>query len=401
MPRVLIILNRLIVGGISTNAIYLTKYLQPDFETLLVTGEQEEHEQGAEILAASHGIVPYCIPEMKRNITAYGDWKAYSKLKKLIREFKPDIVHTHAAKSGALGRLAAKHCGVPVILHTFHGHIFHSYFNSFKSDLFVRTERWLAGFSDAIIAISETQKKELQKDFKIAPAEKFRVIPLGLELDCFISDQEIKRKSFRTEYGLDDGMIAIGIIGRLAPVKNHFLFLKGIKHVLETSEKKIKAFIVGDGESRQAIEQAANSMGLEFSRHTDAEHPFPLIFTSWRTDVDIIYAGLDIVTLTSLNEGTPVSLIEAQAAGKPIVSTRVGGITDVVIENKTALLSDSNNESVFAGNLMKMVSDPLLRNSFAQAGPMNILSKYGHKRLIEDMSKLYFELLEKKSVFRK
>ena len=401
MPRVLIILNRLIVGGISTNAIYLTKYLQPDFETLLVSGEHEMHEQGANFLAASHGISPFIIPEMKRSISVTSDWMAYRKLKKLIREFKPDIVHTHAAKSGALGRLAAKNCNVPVIIHTFHGHVFHSYFNSLKSNLFVRTERWLAGFSDAIIAISDTQRKELQEDFKIATAEKFRVIPLGLELDCFITDQESKRKKFRNEFGLDDETIAIGIIGRLAPVKNHMLFLKGIKEVLEKSGRKIKAFIIGDGESRQLIEQNAGSLGIDFSRHTDADHPHPLIFTSWRTDVDFIYAGLDIVALTSLNEGTPVSLIEAQAAGKPIVSTRVGGITDVVSENKTALLSDINNETEFAENLFQMVSDPVLRDSFSKAGANNILTKYGYKRLIEDMGKLYFELLEKKSVPRK
>jgi glycosyltransferase involved in cell wall biosynthesis len=181
------------------------------------------------------------------------------------------------------------------------------------------------------------------------------------------------------------------------PVKNHTLFLNGIKKLLETNTREIKAFIIGDGESRKSIEQMATSLGIKFSRHTDTVHPHPLIFTSWRTDADVVFAGLDIVALTSLNEGTPVSLIEAQAAGKPIVSTRVGGITDVVLENKTALLSDINDETGFAENLIKLVSDKELRNSFREAGKNHVLVKYGYKRLVEDMRKLYVELLEKKS----
>ncbi|HET9746533.1 MAG TPA: glycosyltransferase, partial [Chitinophagaceae bacterium] len=252
MPRVLRILNRLIIGGPSKNAVYLSRYMQPDFETLLVTGGKEDHEQDADFLASANNIEPRCIAEMKRPISPRQDWMAYNKLKQLIREFKPDIVHTHAAKSGALGRLAAKHAGVPVIVHTFHGHIFHSYFNSLKTNFFIRTERYLAGFSDAIVAISEVQKKELSGDFKIAAPDKFRVIPLGLDLDHFTVDQEIKRIKFRSEFGLDDDTVAIGIIGRLVPVKNHSLFLKGLKYVLNNTSFKVKAFIIGDGESRGA-----------------------------------------------------------------------------------------------------------------------------------------------------
>src|SRR6476659_5987624 len=167
MPRILRILNRLIIGGPSKNAVYLSRYMQPDFDTLLVIGGKEDHEQDADFLATANNIDPTCIPEMKRSISLYNDWAAYNKLKKLIKEFKPDIVHTHAAKSGALGRLAAKHSNVPVIVHTFHGHIFHSYFNSVKTNFFIRTERMLSKRTDIIIAISEQQKLELAHEFKI------------------------------------------------------------------------------------------------------------------------------------------------------------------------------------------------------------------------------------------
>jgi len=371
--------------------------MQPDFETLLVIGGKEDHEQDADFLATANNIEPRCIPEMKRPISPRDDWAAYNKLKKLIKEYKPDIVHTHAAKSGALGRLAAKHANVPVIVHTFHGHVFHSYFNSLKTNFFIRTERYLAGFSDAIVAISEVQKKELSGDFKIASPDKFRVIPLGLDLDNFTIDQEIKRHKFRTEFGLDEDTVAIGIIGRLVPIKNHSLFLRGLKHVLNNTSVKVKAFIVGDGESRAAIEQLANELDIKFSKHTDAEHLHPLILTSWRTDIDTICAGVDIIALTSLNEGTPVSLIEAQAAGKPIVSTRVGGIADVVMENKTALLSDITDEKAFSNNLLQLVNDTSLRNKFSNAGRDYVISHFSYHRLVKDMGSLYQDLLEKKN----
>jgi glycosyltransferase involved in cell wall biosynthesis len=396
MPKVLRILNRLIIGGPSKNAVYLSRYMKPEFDTMLVIGGKEDHEQDAEFLATANHIEPVCIPEMKRPVSFKEDWKAYQKLKTVIKEFKPDIVHTHAAKSGALGRLAAKHCGVPVIVHTFHGHVFHSYFNSLKTNFFIRTERYLAGFSDAIVAISDVQKKELTADFRIAVPEKFTVIPLGLDLDHFVSDQESKRRKFRNEFGLDDETIAIGIVGRLVPVKNHSLFIRGLKNVLDRSSVKVKAFIIGDGESRTAIEQLASSLNIKYTNHTDAKHDQSLIFTSWRTDVDTICAGLDIVALTSLNEGTPVSLIEAQAAGKPIVSTRVGGIADVVLENETALLSEINDETGFAENLLRLVNDPSLREKLSKAGRDHVLHKFSYHRLVSDMSDLYNSLLSKK-----
>ena len=396
MPRVLRILNRLIIGGPSKNAVYLSRYMQPDFETLLVIGGKEDHEQDADFLATANNIEPRCIPEMKRPISPHQDWLAYNKLKKLIKEYKPDIVHTHAAKSGALGRLAAKHANVPVIVHTFHGHVFHSYFNSLKTNFFIRTERYLAGFSDAIVAISDVQKKELSGDFRIASPDKFRVIPLGLDLDSFTIDQERKRNQFRSEFGLDDETVAIGIIGRLVPVKNHSLFLKGLKYVLNNTSVKVRAFIIGDGESRKGIEQMANNLEIKFSKHTDAKHFYPLVLTSWRTDVDAICAGLDIIALTSLNEGTPVSLIEAQAAGKPIVSTRVGGIADVVMENQTALLSEITDEEAFSKNLLQLVNDEALRQKFSNAGRDYVLGRFSYHRLVKDMGGLYHNILDRK-----
>ena len=284
---------------------------------------------------------------MKRVLTS---WQKTSV--KIIKDFKPDVVHTHAAKPGILGRLAAAECGVPAIVHTYHGHVFHSYFNSVKTAFFINAERYVARKTDAIIAISKQQKKELTKDFKIAPEEKFRVIQLGLDLDKFQTNTEEKRQKFRTEFSIADDEIAIGIIGRLVPIKNHHLFLKAIKHVLDHTSKKIKAFIIGDGETRSDLENMARSVSIPFSTEKDNSHPHPLVFTSWRSDVDVINAGLDIICLTSFNEGTPVSLIEAQAANKSIVSTKVGGISDIVLEGQTALLADVTDTETFCTHVL-------------------------------------------------
>ncbi|MES2882031.1 MAG: glycosyltransferase [Bacteroidota bacterium] len=396
MPRVLRILNRLAVGGPVLNATYLTKYLAPQFESLLVVGEKESHEKSAQYLADDLGIECKTIAGMGRSVNPSSDFFAYQKLKQLIKTFKPDIVHTHAAKPGALGRLAASAAGVPVILHTFHGHVFHSYFNSVKSKVFINAEKFLARKSDAIIAISNQQKKELVYDFKIAPEEKFRVVPLGFDLDRFQTNQEEKRKKFRAEFNVADDEIAIGIIGRLVPVKNHYLFLKAIKYVLDNSAKKVKAFIIGDGETRQDLENVANEVGIAFSHQNSAAHNHPLVFTSWRSDVDVINAGLDIVCLTSFNEGTPVSLIEAQASNKPIVSTRVGGIADIVVEGETALLANLQDGEGFSNNLLHMVNDDVLRNRLGNNSRQHVMERFSYQRLVTDMSGLYYELLEKK-----
>ena len=397
MPRVLRILNRLAVGGPVLNATYLTRYMAPEFETLLVVGEKEDHEKSAEYLTQQLGIQYVTIPGMGRSINPASDYLAYRRLKSLIKSFKPDVVHTHAAKPGALGRLAASSAGVPVIIHTFHGHVFHSYFNSAKTKFIISTERYLGRRSDAIIAISEQQRKELVEDFRIAPAEKFRVVPLGFDLDRFQFGQEEKRARFRKEFGLGENEIAIGIIGRLVPVKNHYLFLKAINHVLKNSDKKIKAFIIGDGETRADLENMARETGMAFTTELSAEHPYPLVFTSWRSDVDVINAGLDIVCLTSFNEGTPVSLIEAQAANKPLVSTRVGGIADIVVEGESALLSGVQDMEGFSKNLLQLVEDDELRRRMGNSSHRHIMERYSYQRLVSDMTSLYYELLEKKS----
>ena len=392
MPKVLRIINRLNLGGPAYNAAYLSKYLEPEFETLLVSGMKDESEESSEFIATDLDLHPVYVPEMYRELHPFRDYKSYNKLRKIIEEFKPDIVHTHAAKAGAIGRLAALHSGVPIIIHTFHGHIFHSYFNTAKTRLFLEIERYLAKRTTKIIALSEIQLLELSETYKIAPVSKFEVIPLGFDLQKFQENQSAKRKQFRNYYNIDDDEIAIGIIGRLVPIKNHTLFLNALKIVSERTQKKIRAFIIGDGEERFRIEQTATQLGLKFNNQNLQEKNM-LTFTSWIKHIDISNAGLDIIALTSNNEGTPVSLIEAQASGKPIVTVNVGGIENIVIKNDTALLSDSGDTEAFAANLLKVIENDDLRQRLSGKGQKFVNSRFGCKRLCEDMATLYRTLL--------
>ncbi|HEU4576271.1 MAG TPA: glycosyltransferase [Chitinophagaceae bacterium] len=393
MPRVLRILNRLTIGGPLLNAAYLTKYLAPEFETMLLVGDREQHETDAAFVTDGLGIRPVYVPEMGRSIDPRRDYLAYKKVQAIIRSFQPDIVHTHAAKPGAVGRMAARACKVPVVVHTYHGHVFHSYFNKAKTRFILSAERYLGRLSDAIIAISEAQRQELAVDFRIAPEAKFHVVPLGLDLDKFQHGQTEKRRQFRQEFGVGDDTVVVSIIGRLVPVKNHGLFLAGLRQVLAGSKRHVKAFIIGDGETRSQLEAQASALGIAFSTQQDSAHGHPLVFTSWRSDVDRIMAGSDIIALTSLNEGTPVSLIEAQAANRPVVSTRVGGIADIVAEGHTGLLSDVQDVQGFAANLLALVENEALRQRLGNNGAAHVMQRFSYQRLVRDMSALYQQLL--------
>lgn len=397
MPRVLRIINRLNLGGPTYNAAYLSKYLPPEFETLLVSGMKDGTEESSEFIVKDLDLHPVYIPDMYRELHPFRDYRSYYKLRKLIEEFKPDIVHTHAAKAGAVGRLAASHSGVKVIIHTFHGHVFHSYFNPVKTRMFLEIERYLAKKTTKIITLSEIQREELTGIYKVAPAEKFQIIPLGFDLEKFWDKQEEKRKKFRQQYNLDDDEIAIGIVGRLVPVKNHALFLRALKIVADKTNRRIRAFIIGDGEERAKIEQLATELNLEFNKG-DKSRKSILTFTSWIKEIDISNAGMDIIALTSNNEGTPVSLIEAQASGKPVVSTNVGGIENIVINGQTGLLSPVGDEKTFADNLFRLVEGDNLRAKMSGLGRAFVEKQFSFRRLCLDMSTLYHSLLEEQGI---
>lgn len=389
MKKILRIINRFNLGGPTYNAAYLTKYLETDYETLLIGGQHDESEKSSMHILDNLGLKPIIIPEMQRSLNPYKDQIAYKKIQNIIKEFNPDIVHTHAAKAGALGRRAAYKMGVKQIYHTFHGHVFHSYFGSFKTRIFKEIEKNLAKKSTKIIAISEIQKSELSKIHKICPEKKIEVIPLGFDLERFNTDKDSKRKEFRKKWNLKENEIAIGIIGRLVPIKNHTFFIDAIQEVIKYSKVPIRAFIVGDGEEKQNIINYIKNKKLDFSLDYS---PATFHLTSWIKEIDKVNSGMDIICLTSLNEGTPVSLIEAQASGKPIVSTKTGGIENMVLENKTALLSEKNDLDNFSKNLLSLVNDSNKRKLFSKFG-LEKSKDFHYHQLVNNIKNLYEKIL--------
>lgn len=393
MPKVLRIINRFNLGGPTFNAVHLTKHLPSEFETLLIGGDIEPGEDSSGFIADELGVNPMILPELQRELSLRADRRAYKRIMQIIKEFKPDIVHTHASKAGAVGRLAAYEMKVPIIVHTFHGHVFHSYFGPLKTKFYKEVERYLAKRSSAIIAISPIQKVELVEQHKIVAQDKVHVIQLGFDLDRFNENKAEKRKQFRAEFGLSDDHIAIGIIGRLAPVKNHSLFLE-MCAMVKQQQPNARFFIVGDGEELVAIQKKADSLGLKVS-YKQPDAYADVIVTSWRRDTDVIYAGLDIVALTSLNEGTPVTLIEAQAAGVPIVTTDVGGVRDVVSAETAIVVASGDAEALALGVLKLSVSEDI-RLEMSKKGWSRVCTHFHYRRLVKDMASLYEQLLGEK-----
>jgi glycosyltransferase involved in cell wall biosynthesis len=391
--KVLRIINRFNLGGITYNVAYLTKYLSSDYETMLIGGKEEEGEESSLHITDNLGLKPILIEELQRSIGFKSDYAAYKRIKQIIREYKPDIVHTHASKAGAVGRLAAIHCKVPVIVHTFHGHVFHSYFGALKTAFFKGIERYLAKRTDAIIAISDIQKKELTETFKICTPQQTHVVNLGFELERFTQNIEQKRKEFRAKYNLADDELAIGIIGRLAPVKNHELFIDAIENASKHSNKKIRAFIIGDGETRTQLENYLISKKIPFTNEASENKLF--CFTSWIKNVDWALAGLDLVALSSKNEGTPVSLIEAQAAGKFIVSTNVGGTADI-LHKDCGFLCDKDKPEEFISQILNAINNLETLSAKAKNGQQQVLAQFSYKRLVNDVENLYNTLLKNK-----
>lgn len=397
MYKILRIHNRLIVGGPSHNVTLLTAYLSPEFETKLLVGKKDPSEKDAYYIAEQLGLTPVEIKEMRRSVLPFYDIIAYFRIKKIIKEYKPDIVHTHASKSGAIGRLAASACNVPLVVHTFHGHVFHSYFSSFFSKMIVRMERFLAKRAHAIVAISDSQKHELGDIYKIAPKEKIFVVPLGFNLDKFGIDHEKKRSIFRSKYGFGEDDIIVGIVGRIVPVKNHEMFVEVAAAVKAATNKKVRFAIIGDGESRDMVKQKTEQLGLSYSYYiTSPKEKADVLVTSWETAIDQAFAGLDIVVLTSHNEGTPVSLIEAQAAYKPVVSTDVGGVEDIVQHGETGYITKVGAVQEFAGYVISLINDAEIAACMGRKGHDNVVKKYSKQRLINDMRNLYLSFLEKK-----
>lgn len=380
--KVLRVLNRFNVGGPVWNVMLLTKHLPESYETMLVGGVATQEEGDALSLLDLGDVDVTIIPTMSRKVNLFKDVRTLLTLRSIIRKHKPEIVHTHASKAGFLGRLAAVWSGVPVIVHTFHGHVFAGYFGPLTNRIIRSLERWLARRSNAIVAISAAQKKDLVEKYRIVPSYKVHVIPLGFDLKRF-KPNETKRYNSRKQYQLKEKTIAVGIVGRLTEIKNHTLFLSAASKLLDQTALDFQFFVVGDGALKQELMEKAKALNLERK----------LVFTSWIGAMETFYPAMDIVCLTSFNEGTPVSLIEAQASGIPVISTRVGGVADIIVHEKTGILLDTFNPEELAEKILHLANQPILRAEMSKNAHNFVFDRYNYMRLIAEMENLYQNLM--------
>jgi glycosyltransferase involved in cell wall biosynthesis len=378
--RVLRLFSRLNVGGPAIHVILLTAGLGPrGYCTRLVVGRESPREGNLLDLAHQRGVECRELAPLGREVRPLADLRALWALLRMIRSFRPDIVHTHTAKAGVLGRTAARLLGVPVVVHTYHGHVLRGYFGPLKTALFRGLERRLARWSDVLVAVSDSVKQDLVR-IGVAPAEKIRVVPLGLDLGGLRG--ELPRGGLRRVAGVSDSVPLVGIVGRLAPIKDLPTFLQA-SILVRRVRPETRFAVVGDGEERDGLEREARRLGLGDTVH----------FHGWRRDMEAVYGDLDVVVNCSRNEGTPVALIEALAAGRPVVATRVGGTPDLLGDGAYGLLVPSEDAEGLAQAIVSVLSEPESARRRTEAGRSYVLRQHSADRLIDDLDRLYRDLL--------
>jgi glycosyltransferase involved in cell wall biosynthesis len=375
-PRVLRIVTRLNVGGPARQAVFLSGALERrGFETELVSGSVG---QGEGELVPTDGLHTR-IPELRRPLDPIKDPQAARAVRRLVRARRPHVVHTHMAKAGALGRLAAHRARVPVVIHTFHGHVLEGYFGRPVTAAFLAAERRLARWSDVLVAVSPAVRDELLA-LRIGEPSRWRVIPLGLELDDLLAPAPAVDESRRRLRLPQQGPI-VGIVGRLVPIKDHVTFLEAAAK-MAARRPDLTFVAAGDGELRSALETKGREMLGDRIR-----------FLGWVSDLPSLYAAMDVAVLTSRNEGTPVSLIEAGAAARPVVSTRVGGVDDVVRDGVTGVLTPAGDAEAIAAGVLGLLEDPGRARAMGQAAREQVPGRFSAERLADDLADLYRELL--------
>jgi glycosyltransferase involved in cell wall biosynthesis len=397
--RVVRIIDRLNVGGPAKHVTWLTAGLDPAcFETTLITGVVPESEGDMIYFARAAGVEPMVIEEMSRELSP-GDVVVIFKILRALFRLKPHIVHTHKAKAGAVGRLAAtiykwltpsalrlrpRRLG---IVHTYHGHIFHSYYGEAKTRLFIAIERALARLcADRIVAISERQRDEICRGFKVGSFDQFAVIPLGIDF----GEIDSRKGRLRREIGVGAEDVLVGVVGRLCEIKNHAMLIESAARIKISGTGFV---IVGDGHLRSEIESRARASGLD-GRVT---------FTGFRGDAASLYADFDIAALTSLNEGTPLTLIEAMGSGCALASTDVGGVADLMGRRRETLdgftvwdhgvTAPSRDVEAFTNGLKYLIERPRQRREMGERGRAFALSRLSKERLVGDVENLYCDLM--------
>jgi glycosyltransferase involved in cell wall biosynthesis len=382
--RIVRLITRLNIGGPSIQAAGLSRALDRfGYTTLLVHGALGEGEGDMRYLLDRSTEVE-CVPALVRPISLARDLRALRQIVSLLRRERPAILHTHMAKAGTLGRLAAFiYNGLPGhdpvrVVHTYHGHVLDGYFSAAATRVFIGAERALAHGSDAIVAISNQIRRELLETYRIGRPAQYHVIPLGFDLQPFAAVDDDARAAARATLGIAASAPVVTTVGRLTAIKQHDLFVEMAARVRAARPNTV-FLIVGDGERRRDLERQARALGIADSTR----------FLGWRRDLPAVYAATDVFALTSRNEGTPVALIEAMASGVPGVATEVGGVPDVVARPDLGILVPYGDAAAMAFGVERLLQDPVRRRAMGAAGRESVLSRYAQERLVNDIVSLY------------
>jgi len=377
------VITRLNIGGPAIHAILLTRELPAlGYHSILAAGDCEDGEGDMSYLLDAADPVRR-IHELSRSVSPLRNIRALWRLWRLMRSERPAIVHTHTAMAGAVGRAAAILAGVPAIVHTFHGNSLRQYFSPTMSAVFLAIERLLARRTDAICVISPQQLEELSSDLRIAPHSKFHVVPLGLDLASCL---QLPPPS-------PNGILRVAWFGRLVDIKNIGLLLETAAS-LQSSQSRFEFHVAGDGPDRGLIDAALPKLGPA------------LVWHGWQRDITPLLSKCDLIIQTSRNEGTPVALIQGMAAGRPLLSTAVGGVVDMTCGEGRALTPGSTwfdnailvepRPEAFARVLNELALCPERIPEMGRAARAFASAHYRKEALISNLDSLYRELLARK-----
>lgn len=394
-PRVVRVVARLNMGGVAAAVLTQAIYGIEGFEQVIVAGRPESNEMEMESLLERLDEPVQYIPDLRRSISPGADWRAVRQLSQAFERLRPDIIETHTAKAGLLGRVAAalynrrrrsRREAQAHVVHYFHGHVFRGdYFAPAKTRMFLLLERAAARHAtDSIVVPCRQQAAELAEEFAVGRRAQYRVVSYGVEVEELERERDANREVFRNQVGAGPDDLLVGIVGRLEPVKNHDLFLDAAARVAcGPHGQRVRFLLIGDGALRPRLEARALELGLR-------EH---MRFLGNRNDRERFLAGLDVVALTSSNEGYPVALMEAMALRRPIVSTAVGGVTDMIEHERTGLLVPSGDADGLARELLRLIGDPEMRNRLGEAGYCFVREAHHVRRMLESTGAMYRELL--------
>ncbi len=383
--KVLRVIARLNVGGPALHVAYLSAGLADrGYDTTLVAGKVGAGEESMAFVAEQRGVRIETLDDLHREIAPLRDLRTILRLARLIRSERPTILHTHTAKAGAVGRIAALLAGdarPPVIVHTFHGHVLRGYFNPALTAAFRLLEQLLARVATKLVAVSPEVRDDLVA-LGVAPAAKFAVVRLGIELDERVDYDEEGRKATRRLLGIPPDAFVVGWIGRMTAVKRTEDIARTLQALVERGVDGYLC-LVGDGPDRTRLERRMHELGVAKR----------CLFVGYQENVARFYDAMDVLLLTSVNEGTPVSVIEALAAGRPVVATRVGGVSDVVRDGVDGFLAEVADVESLAARLAELAGDPELRTRMGNAGRAHVVDRYAVERLVDDIDRLYRSLL--------